>query len=111
MPRWVERWNVRSHTNPDKEYVVSLAEDGETWGCSCPAWKFQRHRIRDGICKHIRQLQNIQHIQEMEFAEEEEREEILLAEENENLRSHRSHRNYPDNITHDDFFTEEEFTL
>lgn len=103
MPRWVERWHVRSHTNPDKEYVVSLAEDGETWGCSCPAWKFQRHRIRDGICKHIRQLRQIQ---EMEFAEREEREEIELEEEQSFAAVH-----YPDNITHDDFFTEEEFTL
>jgi hypothetical protein len=104
MPKWVERWRVRSHTNSDKEYVVSLADDGETWGCSCPAWKFQRHRIRDGICKHIRQ---IQHIEEMRFAEEEEQEEILVAEEWEEERK----RVYPDNVTHDDFFTEEEFTL
>jgi len=105
MPIWVERWRVRSHTNSDKEYVVSLADDGETWGCSCPAWKFQRHRIRDGICKHIRQIQHI--IEEMRFAEEEEQEEILIAEEWEEEKRFI----YPDNVTHDDFFTEEEFVL
>jgi hypothetical protein len=107
MPRWVERWHVRSHTNPDKEYTVSLAEDGETWGCSCPAWTFQRHRIRDGICKHIRQIKQLE---EMRFAEEQEQEEIMIAEEFAEERSQHGFV-YPDNVTHDDFFTEEEFTL
>ena len=83
--KWVERWYVRSFTNADKEYTVARSEDGE-FGCSCPAWKFQRHRIRDGICKHIRQIQT-----------------IILEE--------RQPKSYPDNVTHDEFFTEEEFAL
>jgi len=88
--KWIDRWYVGSFTNSEKEYTVSLAEDGKTWGCSCPAWTFQRHRIRDGICKHIRQIQNLH-------------EEDML------LKHYPKH--YPDNVTHDDFFTEEEFTL
>lgn len=87
--KWIERWYVRSFSNSEKEYTVSLAEDGETFGCSCPAWTFQRHRIRDGICKHIRQIQSILQNEDM----------------------HEFEKHYPNNITHDDFFTEEEFTL
>ena len=90
--RWVERWYVRSFTNAEKEYTVARDEDGG-YGCSCPAWKFQRHRIRDGICKHIRQIKGI--------VEEEQREQFI----------ERELRVWPDNVTHDDFFTEEEFAL
>jgi len=83
--KWVERWIVESFTS-NKEYVVSIADDNKTWGCSCPAWIYQRHRIRDGICKHIREVKRTyeSNIQSM----------------NDSMR-----------ITHDDFFTEEEFTL
>lgn len=87
--KWVERWYVASHSS-DKEYTVSIAEDGETWGCSCPAWKFQRHRIRDGICKHIREVQNI----------------IIGSDRAAPQRV----KEYP-GIKRDDFFTEEEFAL
>jgi len=80
--KWVDRWYVNSHSS-DKEYTVSRAEDGETWGCSCPAWTFQRHRIRDGICKHIREVKG-------------------------GLFDDVSHS---PTIRHDDFFTEEEFAL
>jgi len=48
--KWVSRWYVKSHSS-DREYVVSLADDGETWGCSCPHWKFRRAE-----CKHIREV-------------------------------------------------------
>lgn len=81
--KWVDRWYVNSHSS-DKVYTVSIAEDGETWGCSCPAWKFQRHRIRDGICKHIREVKEgwgrMKEVREK-------------------------------HIQHDEFFTEEEFAL
>lgn len=83
--KWVERWSVLSHTSDEKEYTVSLADDGETWGCSCPAWVYQRHRIRDGICKHIREVQA--------------------------MLTRPSGVRVPDNITKDEFFTEEEFAL
>lgn len=93
MPKWIDRWNVSSHTNPDKEYVVSRADDMETWGCSCPAWKFQRHRIRDGICKHIREVQmSIEHMTPAEVLDSQA-------------------DRYPDHIRRDAFFTEEEFAL
>jgi len=85
--KWIDRWYVKSHTNYDKEYTVSRAEDEETWGCSCPAWKFQRHRIRDGICKHIREVKGSLYDDDV------------------------SHLPLNDNIRHDDFFTEEEFAL
>ena len=91
--RWIERWYVDSHSS-DKEYTVSIAEDGETWGCSCPAWKFQRHRIRDGICKHIREVQNIIGSDHMVFS---------------NTTPQRV-KEYP-GIRRADFFTEEEFAL
>jgi hypothetical protein len=90
--KWVERWMVHSHTNDEKEYTVSCTEDRETWGCSCPAWKFQRHRIRDGICKHIREVQNS----------------ILGMSEEEIIHSQNF---YPAHIKRDAFFTEEDFTL
>ncbi len=90
--KWIDRWYVKSHTNYDKEYTVSRAEDEETWGCSCPAWKFQRHRIRDGICKHIREVQNS----------------ILGLTPSEVISSQNY---YPDHIKRDAFFTEEEFAL
>ncbi len=85
--RWIERWTVESHTNPDKGYIVSRADDEETWGCSCPAWKFQRRRLRDGICKHIREVQNMI--------------------DTDTFTSPESHSH----IQKDEFFTEEEFTL
>jgi hypothetical protein len=90
--KWIERWMVHSHTNHEKEYTVSCTEDREIWGCSCPAWKFQRHRIRDGICKHIREVQNS----------------ILGMSEDEIINSQNF---YPDHIKRDAFFTEEDFLL
>jgi hypothetical protein len=76
--KWVERWYVNSNSIPNYEYTVSKADDGETWGCSCKAWTLNRKRLKDGICSHIRKVQN------------------------------QSHNH---NVRHDDFFTEEEFTL
>jgi hypothetical protein len=81
--KWVERWYIPSNSNPDKEYTVSLADDGETWGCGCRAWTLNRHRIRDGICSHIRKVQS----------------------------SLRHEAVIPQTIRHDEFFTEEEFAL
>ena len=49
-PTWVNRWEVSSHTNPDKKYVVGQKSDG-SWGCACPRWKFQKSPRED--CKHI----------------------------------------------------------
>lgn len=85
--KWVERWYIPSNSNPDKEYTVSLADDGETWGCGCRAWTLNRHRIRDGICSHIRKVQSsLRH------------EAVISA-------------NQTQTIRHDEFFTEEEFAL
>lgn len=53
--KWVSRWYVSSHSNPNKEYTVSLADDLETWGCSCPHWT---RNVPRPICKHIREVQN-----------------------------------------------------
>lgn len=94
MPRWVDRWYVKSHSS-DMEYTVSRAEDGYTWGCGCPAWKFQRHKLRDGICKHIREVQSA--IEGMTVMEE--------------LNSQNYFPTKTYKIRHDDFFKEEEFTL
>ena len=43
---WVKKWYIESE-NSNKKYVVSLSDE-DTWGCSCPAWKFNRIE-----CKHI----------------------------------------------------------
>lgn len=87
--KWVDRWYVPSNSNPDKEYTVSLADDGETWGCGCKAWTLNRHRIRDGICSHIRKVKNT--VGRMS------REEVSNS------------QTY--DIRYDEFFTEEEFAL
>jgi len=52
--KWIQRWEVTSHSNPDKTYVVAIDGDGG-WGCSCPVWKFRRLE-----CKHIRQVKETQ---------------------------------------------------
>ena len=44
--KWIKKWKVKSE-NSNNVYVVSLSDKGE-WGCSCPAWKFNRIE-----CKHI----------------------------------------------------------
>jgi len=43
------RWEVPSSSNPDRNYVVSMSEQG-TWACSCIGWT--RHVPRKD-CKHI----------------------------------------------------------
>lgn len=50
--KWVKQWDVPSHSNPKKKYVVSKADDG-TFGCDCPVWKFRRQE-----CKHIEQVKH-----------------------------------------------------
>jgi len=44
--KWVKKWHIKSE-NSNREYVVSLSDE-DTWGCSCPAWKFNQIE-----CKHI----------------------------------------------------------
>jgi len=51
-PGYSRQWKVRSETNPDTTYTVSLKPDG-SWECSCPHWIY-RHRE----CKHIRKVKN-----------------------------------------------------
>lgn len=50
--KWIERWYVGSHSS-DREYTVSKADDGVTWGCSCPHWTRNYPRP---TCKHIREV-------------------------------------------------------
>ena len=94
--KWVDRWYTNSMTNPDKEYTVSRADDQETWGCSCPAWTFQRNRLNGGICKHIRLVK--------EATKNMNHEELIHSQ-------NYFPEDFPANIRRDDFFTEEEFTL
>lgn len=44
--KWVKKWNVPGSNN--NTWVVSQDADGN-YGCSCPDWKFRRHKE----CKHI----------------------------------------------------------
>ena len=50
---YVEQWEVESFTSPGKIYKVSRRQDGGM-ECSCPSWIFQRKRLPNGHCKHIR---------------------------------------------------------
>ena len=45
------RWEVASHTDFAKKYVVSQKPDS-SWGCSCPRWIFNKDKPRLD-CKHI----------------------------------------------------------
>jgi len=58
---YVESWDVESLSDSTKVYTVSRRKDGETYACSCPAWKF--HPAPKPDCKHIKQIR-IQLIQE-----------------------------------------------
>lgn len=50
---WVLRWQVQSHSNPNRSWTVAVDEEGR-WGCNCPQGKYHRDR---GPCKHIREVQ------------------------------------------------------
>lgn len=50
MPVWEKTWDFNSDSG--ETYRVSIATDGVTWGCSCPAWKYKRR-----TCRHILQKQ------------------------------------------------------
>lgn len=52
---WVAFYEVASHSNPEKTYIVAQKEDG-SYGCGCPAWTFQRKH--GGECKHISDLRH-----------------------------------------------------
>lgn len=48
--KWVKRWNAG-------KWTVAIDKDG-LWGCSCPAWKFQRLPFAERIpCHHIVEIQ------------------------------------------------------
>jgi hypothetical protein len=46
------RWEVESNTS-NRLYVVSIKKEDGSFGCSCPAWKFQRKE-----CDHLRQVRD-----------------------------------------------------
>jgi len=50
--KWIEFWEVQSHSDPTKAYIVARKADG-TWGCSCPHWTGHFPRP---TCKHIREV-------------------------------------------------------
>lgn len=50
MTRYLRQWTVRSSSNSNKQYTVSLTHDGE-YQCSCPQWIYKRLE-----CKHIRSV-------------------------------------------------------
>lgn len=59
---WVTKFSCQSFTDSDKVYVVSVDDNGK-WGCSCPAWKFSRHRDNNGKrvdCQHIIQVKEVE---------------------------------------------------
>ncbi|MBA7655859.1 hypothetical protein ES703_63769 [subsurface metagenome] len=57
MPdKWVKRWKV-PNSNGDGFWTVAMDKEGN-YGCSCPAWKFQRLPFAERIaCHHIIEIQ------------------------------------------------------
>lgn len=54
---WTTRWDVPS-TDGKRVYVVARKDNG-MYGCSCPAWKFQKGTPRKP-CKHVLYIINQQ---------------------------------------------------
>ena len=50
---WVEFYEVQSESRPGVAYVVAKSCKG-TWGCSCPAWIYQKGDHHN--CKHIQHI-------------------------------------------------------
>jgi len=51
--RWVKRWKV-PNSGGDGTWTVAIDKEGN-YGCSCPAWKFQRLPFAERLpCHHIR---------------------------------------------------------
>lgn len=50
MPKWIRKFEVE-RSDGKGVWVVSLGDD-DTWGCSCPVWRFKRQE-----CKHIQDIQ------------------------------------------------------
>lgn len=52
----IKTWRVKSETDSQKEYVVTLDNKGQ-YTCSCPGWRFRYSKLgRD--CKHIMSVKN-----------------------------------------------------
>jgi len=52
--RYTEVAKIKSHSNPSKEYKISVNEHGEL-SCNCPRWIFQHHNVPGYQCKHIQE--------------------------------------------------------
>jgi hypothetical protein len=50
---WTTKWDVPS-TDGKRLYVVARKDNG-MYGCSCPAWKFQKGTPRRP-CKHVKRI-------------------------------------------------------
>lgn len=54
--KWIKRWKVPK-SNGDGSWTVAVDKDGN-YGCSCPAWKFQRLPFAERVaCHHIIEIQ------------------------------------------------------
>jgi len=54
MRNWLKQWEVESVTEPGKFYTVSM-DLNRKLQCACPAWKFQKVKIKGterAPCKH-----------------------------------------------------------
>lgn len=49
--QWKHRFEIRGSSG--STYIVSQKKTDETWGCSCPGWRHNRH------CKHLDAYQTI----------------------------------------------------
>ena len=49
--KWIKKWQVPKSSG-DGFWIVSLSDEN-TWGCSCPVWKFRRQE-----CHHIMLVKN-----------------------------------------------------
>ena len=50
-----QQWQVQSHRDRQKEYVVSITKDGRL-ECSCPDWIYRHGREEYYQCKHIKEI-------------------------------------------------------
>lgn len=60
-----KQWLIKSFTDPEKSYKVSLRTDGR-YECSCPVWIYRRRE-----CKHIEAIKAAREDVETEFLIEE----------------------------------------
>lgn len=70
--KWIKKWSVG-------KWTVAI-DKNDIWGCSCPAWKFQKLPFAERLpCKHIIEIQGNGGEEKKQQTEEEKGNAMLLA--------------------------------